>query len=519
MATLDWISVGPVSAERDVDLQKYFYDAGVSGSLVGDPTRFLMLGRKGAGKTAVFLHIKQRPPGLFRNKDVVVPLSTTEYNWRAHAALADVNKTGGSQYRDSWRFVICVEAIRYFTQFVETNRYDVPKALARAHKLLDKLFGSPVPEWSELLRSKVFSLSNLKLPSAGIGPDIEGISVTAGEIAFSTVEKDDSLRSTLAFNIEHLTDYLEQSLNESLDEYRVFVIFDRVDENWLSGSLDSCKQMIGGLIQASEYFTQKFIGRLRPIVFLREDIFQSIDTINDKNKLKMDCSRTLMWDEETLEKLVLERINHFAKVAGQTPIQRLDDLFDKSTVRSRSTPSKYIFQRTFCRPRDIVAYLTKIIDVGKEYVRDGDSIEDQHGKLSTRLIYDAEGAYSEYLHDEVLDEWRTQIPAIVGYLQILTNIKYTTFSPKSFETEFKKVFRSGVQDETIRSILVFLFQVSVLGYKLGESGKRCFRCFYPSRRFEDVDEYLVHFGLLKQLGLTEGRAPDAMEESGKSGPG
>jgi hypothetical protein len=56
----------------------------------------------------------------------------------------------------------------------------------------------------------------------------------------------------------------------------------------------------GPLIQAAEYYTQKFTGRLRPIVFLREDIFDSIDAINDKNKLKMDCSRTLMWDEETL---------------------------------------------------------------------------------------------------------------------------------------------------------------------------------------------------------------------------
>ena len=87
MKTLDWLAVGPVSAERDVNLHQYFYDAGLSGLLVDDPTRFLMLGRKGAGKTAVFLHIKQRPPALFLDTDVVIPLSTTEYNWRAHAAL------------------------------------------------------------------------------------------------------------------------------------------------------------------------------------------------------------------------------------------------------------------------------------------------------------------------------------------------------------------------------------------------------------------------------------------------
>lgn len=515
MKTLDWINVGPVSAERDNNLNKYFYDAGVSRQLVDDPTRFLMLGRKGAGKTAVFLHMKERPDGLFRSTDAVVPLSTIEYNWRAHEALGDISKTGGSQYRDSWRFVIAIETTKALSDVYLQIGKPLPTDLSRAHKLLLKIFGSPIPNWTELLRSKIFSLSSLKLPSLGTEGNFEDISVSGGEVEFTSVANDNSLRSILTFNIEHLTNFLESTLRSTLNGHRVFVIFDRVDENWLKESLDSCKQMIGGLIQAGEYFTQKFSGALRPIIFLREDIFETLDTLNDKNKLKMDCSRTLMWDEETLEKMVLERINYFAKKANRNPISCIDELFDKASVRSRSTPSKYIFQRTFCRPRDIVAFLTKIFEVGKEYIRDGESMEDESGKLSTQLIYDAEGAYSEYLHDEIIDEWKTQLPAIVGYLQVLTNIKYTTFSPKSFEKEFKKVFKQGIDSETTRKRLLFLFQISLVGYKLGESGKRCFRCFYPARRFEDTDEYLVHFGMIKQLGLTEGRAPDPKDEPHK----
>ena len=315
-----------------------------------------------------------------------------------------------------------VEAIRAFSRQCVQTSTPLPKAIEHTQKLLNKLFGSPIPEWSEILRNKIFSLSKLKLPSAGVGTDLEEIAVDGGEVSFTSVEKDESLRSLLAFNIEHLTAHLEVKLAEGLDGYRIFVIFDRVDENWLPESLDDCKRLIGGLIQAAEYYTQKFGGKLRPIVFLREDIFDSLDAINDKNKLKMDCSRTLMWDEETLEKLVLERINFFGRAAGASLVKSLDELFDKQTVRSRSTPSKYLFQRTFCRPRDMVAFLTKIIDVGKEYARDGESIETSDGKLSTQLIYDAEGAYSEYIHDEILDEWKNQLPAIVGPLQVLGKV-------------------------------------------------------------------------------------------------
>ena len=62
---LDWINVGDVSAERDNNLSEYFYDAGVSKNIINNPKQYLLLGRKGAGKTAVFLHLASRPSSLF----------------------------------------------------------------------------------------------------------------------------------------------------------------------------------------------------------------------------------------------------------------------------------------------------------------------------------------------------------------------------------------------------------------------------------------------------------------------
>ncbi len=52
---IDWINVGDVYAERDNNLSEYFYDAGVSKNIINNPKQYLLLGRKGAGKTAVFL--------------------------------------------------------------------------------------------------------------------------------------------------------------------------------------------------------------------------------------------------------------------------------------------------------------------------------------------------------------------------------------------------------------------------------------------------------------------------------
>ena len=70
MKIIDWLEVGEVSAERDQNLKNYFYDAGVTQALVANPKSYLLLGRKGAGKTAVFLHLTGRPPEVFSSNDL-----------------------------------------------------------------------------------------------------------------------------------------------------------------------------------------------------------------------------------------------------------------------------------------------------------------------------------------------------------------------------------------------------------------------------------------------------------------
>lgn len=502
MPILDWIEVGQVSAERDPNLQHYFFDAGVSKAIVDDPTRFLLLGRKGAGKTAVFLHLCERPAGIFKKTDVVIPLTTDDYNWRAHQALADPNKTSGAQYRDSWRFLVAVESIRGITKHLGDAGRSVPKGITEAHKLLERLFGSPVPGIGEVLRDKIFSLSKLKLPSAGLDSSMEEMKVDGGEISFAAVEADPSLRSTLAFNLDHMTTYLESRIEQCLNGMRVFFIFDKIDEEWLPGADEKTKELIGGLLHAAEYVTRKFKSKLRPIVFLREDIFEALDTINDKNKLRMDCSQTLMWDKAKLEKLALSRLNYFAKIAKAPPITSFNQLFDSLPgYPALGSSIDYIFCRTFCRPRDIIAFLSQIIALARADKRDGEQVEAPDGRILDHLVADAEGAYSLYLYNEIIDEWKTQRPAVYKYLDILSNLESREFSIEAFQAEYRSVFKTAGQRDLIRDVLIFLYDVSIIGYKRSSGGKLIVRCFNEMRKYEDSEKYYVHEGLVSHLGL------------------
>ncbi len=101
MSILDWIDVGKVAAERDENLKYYFFDTGISKKIIDNPNMFLMLGRKGAGKTAVFLHLVSNKQ-LFKATDIVFSLSLNNYSWNAHALLKRDEKAETFSFRDSW---------------------------------------------------------------------------------------------------------------------------------------------------------------------------------------------------------------------------------------------------------------------------------------------------------------------------------------------------------------------------------------------------------------------------------
>jgi hypothetical protein len=66
------------------------------------------------------------------------------------------------------------------------------------------------------------------------------------------------MKAQLTNNIQYLTEYLENCLLEVSENYRVFIFFDRLDEAWDLSSVDICKNIISGLIHASDYLVQKY---------------------------------------------------------------------------------------------------------------------------------------------------------------------------------------------------------------------------------------------------------------------
>jgi hypothetical protein len=505
---IDWINVGKVSAERDDLLSEYFFDNGVLKSVIDSPTSFLVLGRKGAGKTAVFKHLSENKEHFIAANDLLIPLSFEDYNWNIHSLLVDENKAESLAYKQSWRFVILVECIKAYKDWFNKEGLSIPKKIERANKLLEKLFDSPIPSISQIVGRKLLSLSGFSLPKGGFDledGDLDSMSIEGGEVSFEAVQRDRTMQQHLSENIENLIENLESSLTGISGSWpKIFICFDRVDEAWDDVSYASSRRVIAGLVSASDSITSQYKGSLRPIVFLREDIFDVL-SINDANKLREDCGALLHWSKTTLSNLMLRRINYFATLANVDLITDIDLLFDKREMRQRTKPLNYLIKRTMMRPRDLISIMGKVIQTMKEKAEDPFAENElSFEKLEAESIYSAEPGYSEWLKQEILDEWSVQKPIIIKLFDALQNNASTNFTKEDLERELENLgIFLAVGD--IISHIRFLFDISIIGFKLGGSNEWKFKCFYPTQGFLDSSEYRVHEGLVRALNLRENR--------------
>ena len=125
-------------------------------------------------------------------------------------------------------------------------------------------------------------------------------------------------------------------------------------------------------------------------------------------------------------------------------------------------------------------------------------------KLECESIYNAEPGYSEWLKQEVLEEWKVQKPLITQLFNALQNHGSTNITQAALSNELENLSIKTSPAEVINH-LRFLFENSVIGFRLGSSNEWRFRCFYPSQGFVEANDYRVHDGLVRALNLTEAR--------------
>jgi len=183
-------------------------------------------------------------------------------------------------------------------------------------------------------------------------------------------------------------------VNQLGEKYKLqaFLMIDRIDEAW-DGSDNSVYFLMALMHTCVELSSATKC--LRPLVFLRENIFERVRQVDNEFSRLETCVVSLDWTKELLLQLIERRLNipfnTKLPLGGETW-----DYFFESTPTSSSRDEVFIYCQN--RPRDIITYCSFAIEAAQSHLRPKVMLEDLHEarrRFSHSRLKDLGDEYSE----------------------------------------------------------------------------------------------------------------------------
>ncbi|MEV7183364.1 hypothetical protein [Kitasatospora sp. NPDC093102] len=474
---------GAIDADADELLRECFQDHPAYLAAKRNK-KFLILGRKGSGKTAIFKRFLTEHD----SNEFSYGHSFEDYPWQHHDLQAQTGVPEERRYFHSWKYLILIGLAKILLNQDQSQPWseDSMKSLQALEDFVVDSYGSRDPDVRQLFSpDKELRLKGtLKIPFF----DVSGERIRVRELAPHIQEVNRAIQ-------EHVL----RSLNP---ENSYFICFDQLDLGFTKSDQAYGQRLIGLILAARDLFIagRERGKRLNIVVFLRDDIYQDLQ-FEDKNKITENFSELVEWSETgsglTLKRLMESRFNAVLEVEEDAPIS-WGDVFDETReMPSRQTKYRHICDRTFLRPRDMIKFCNEVLKQYKSALF-GEQFDNE-------AVHEARSGYSDYLLNELDDEIAKHVPQYKEYLEVVKEIGSTQFSLSEFQEAFAR--RSNLSEVDAASALGQLFEFSVVGYlKPGGRGggsEYVWRYRDPRARFNATSEvFRVHAGFKEALDLT-----------------
>jgi hypothetical protein len=470
--TLGDIDLGTVDAESDRKLGQYFITTPQAKAAVKlRKTQFL--GRKGAGKSALFSQLDALFQKAGHHKSRVILMTPDQYAWGALRQYKEAGLLAEQAHSNAWEFtiavevagVLCNEAAALFSE-------DSQGTFKRLKKFIEQNYGGKMPDARTTATRLVKGLESFNLEAFGFG------------FGFTRKAHEQPLTP-------QIVDLLFADLFTLSKDIGVVVALDRLDDSW-DGS-EEAKSLLIGLLKAAKTINDRFsiketIKGISCLIFLRADIYDGLQ-FDDKDKHRA-LEDSIVWTSDLLKTMIEERLPENVTV---------DDLFEAGEMRGSILPFNYIVKRTFLRPREVIQFLQECIR------RAGDaSVE-----ISKDVIREAEDKYSVWKVEDVKQEYRRLHPAFEELIEALRQGFHRYDSVEEFETHLRSRAPKLIETLGARAAMELLFDASVIGVRLGNAGTARFKCEDSDLALPASGGVYIHQSLYKGLNLREKRAGEA----------
>ncbi|WP_155864557.1 P-loop ATPase, Sll1717 family [Deinococcus ficus] len=484
---------GSVDADNDRLLREAFEDHEAYKNVL-NRSRFLVIGRKGTGKTAIYRKLIT----LNSHDTFTYGFTFVDYPWHLHDIQTKMGVPEFEKYKHSWTYFILMslsKLILNYDQSIPASQEALDSSAILENFVLDT-YGSRDVDITRVF-TPAYSIKWNASVEANAGFAKAGAStqnVPMKELPSIISE----VNSTIMF-------HTLRSLNP---DHKYIIAFDQLDYGF-KPSDETYKQRIIGLILAAKELNNAAREEginLLVTVFLRDDIY-SILQFEDKNKVTVNFVSLIEWDtprtNHTLKNLMERRFLELLREGGESV--DWDNVFDETReMPGRQAKYKYILDRTFNRPRDMIMFCNSILSKYK----DRGGVRDVPNKFNNADINDAKADYSTYFLNEIDDEVHKHIPDYKRYLDVIRRVGVWYFDLEDFSHSMTIEFGPG-KDHV--QALKDLFEFSIIGFL--RSGGRAggtttiYKYKEPNVSFDHAAKrFRVHPGLIEVLDLRRNNA-------------
>jgi hypothetical protein len=384
MADLSRLQFGAPAAERDVlyGLDDYFIESEAF-RLVRSGQRAIVLGNRGAGKSAIFKIVarQKRKAG-----EVVIELAPENYSYEMLSATMAAEREGAwvksGAYAAAWKFLLTLMVLKALS-----------KKSGRARNRDEKRMHAYLRDnYPDVARNPFDAfVSYLKR--------LEGVKIGKYEAAVRTRELQK------LYKLEELDPYIPL-IDQLCQRIPVAILIDELDQGW--DASEDAKAFVTGLFQACTSLNA-LSPNLNVLISLRRELFNNIPELYDYEQKYRDQFEVITWRTEELYKLIAMRIRHFVPELKDASNDRCWEAVFQDPKRA----FRFMVERSSYRPREIITFATLSLEYARKSGR--------RLPMGDRTLSDIELDYSADRTRDIAAEYRFQYPGLMSVFESFRN--------------------------------------------------------------------------------------------------
>lgn len=483
------LSIGDPTAENEMTtLSDYYLSTDeYQRALRGEVN--LVVGRKGAGKTALWVRLRDSKRGIRTN--VVVDLKPEGYQLvKLRERLLDLLTAGAQQHLITalWEYILLLE-ITYKVLEKDREYHTRDHRLTEPYGKLSELYGVADLAQEGDFRERLSKLSDHLVEeffkaNQNVQTGNAKVNVTTNQITEVLYLHDirklrDSLVGYLSFKDE------------------VWLLFDNIDKGWsVEGVNEVDLSILRCLINASRRIEREFRAReidLHSVIFVRDDVYSLL--MRGTADYGKEMRASLDWsDREQLENVLLRRLENSLGVGAKSLIPTI------SISHYRGVPwLEYMTERSLMRPR----YLLKIFRFCSAY-----AINAEKARIDDSAIEKGLKAYAQDLVIEADKELTDVFPKAHKLIY-----EFSEERARFAHDELMALIQMfGLSAEEAERVISFLLHCGFLGVSRGEDEPTyIYDVSYDIemlkvsvRKWAGVTRYLLNPALWPALKVREG---------------